>query len=188
MVDETEQTTEEEDEEIIGHEDNTNPLLTKAVAQDLANTTGKPVEIQPANITVAPQAERPAAAPTPAPATPQPEPKVEPIMETKPVPKAEEIKVVIVLKGDRGMVGIQSPDCDPIYKTVEGDLNSLLALVPDMVTNAKLQWSINSKYPKAQIPAPPPPPPRPATTPAPTNKKTGSKTATAAVAATPKFF
>ncbi len=36
--------------------------------------------------------------------------------------KASELKVVIILKASRAMLGVQSPDCDPVYKTMEGDL------------------------------------------------------------------
>jgi hypothetical protein len=51
------------------------------------------------------------------------------------VPK--EIKVVIVLKDTHGTVGIQSPECDPVFSTVEGDIVSISAELPALVQLAE---------------------------------------------------
>jgi len=66
----------------------------------------------------------------------------------------EEIKIVIVLKGDRGSVGIQSPDCDPVFATFEGDLGVALEKVPVLVEEANRRWDQNPKYPKCQTTLP----------------------------------
>jgi len=77
---------------------------------------------------------------------------------------ANELKVVIVIKDDRAMLGVQSPDCDPVYKTMEGSLAKVLKQVPALVAEAKQQWAANPRYPKADLPKPAPSP-TPARTP-----------------------
>ncbi len=73
----------------------------------------------------------------------------------KPAEKpASELKVVIILKANKAMLGVQSPDCDPVYKTMEGDLAAVLQVVPVLVAEAKLQWSAAPRYPKADLPKP----------------------------------
>jgi len=105
--------------------------------------------------------------------------------ETTDVSKADkpatELKVVIILKADRAMLGVQSPDCDPVYKTMEGDLAAVLQVVPTLVAEAKQKWTAAPRYPKADLPKPVAPP-TPATTPA------AGKTAAKAAPAQPKFF
>ena len=100
---------------------------------------------------------------------------------SKPEKPAGELKVVIILKANRAMLGVQSPDCDPVYKTMEGDLAAVLQVVPVLVADAKLQWAAAPRYPKADLPKPVAPP-TPATTPA------AGKTAAKAAPAQPKFF
>ncbi|MBA7688195.1 hypothetical protein ES703_96674 [subsurface metagenome] len=93
--------------------------------------------------------------------TPAEEAAVEPAPETtEPSPQkpANEIKVVIVLKDDKIMLGVQSPDCDPVYDTMEGTLAAALKKVPALVARAKKQWEANPRYPKAVLPEPPPSP------------------------------
>jgi hypothetical protein len=75
---------------------------------------------------------------------------------------ASEIKVVIVLKDGRGTVGIQSPECDPVFSTVEGDLVTIAAELPALVQLAEVKWSTTPKNPKAPIIEPPLPPALPA--------------------------
>ncbi len=72
---------------------------------------------------------------------------------------ANELKVVIVMKGDKALLGVQSPDCDPVYKTMEGTLAQVLKRVPSLVAEAKQQWEANPRYPKADLPTPAPSPP-----------------------------
>ena len=94
---------------------------------------------------------------------------------------ASELKVVIILKANKAMLGVQSPDCDPVYKTMEGDLAAVLLVVPALVADAKLQWAAAPRYPKADLPKPVAPA-TPATTPA------AGKSAAKAATAQPKFF
>ena len=107
-------------------------------------------------------------------------------VETTDVPKPEkpdaELKVVIILKADRAMVGVQSPDCDPVYKTMEGDLAAILQVVPVLVADAKQQWAAAPRYPKADLPKPVVPA---TTTTSVVNKPASAKTKETAQ---PKFF
>ena len=73
---------------------------------------------------------------------------------SKPEKPASEFKVVIILKDNKAMLGVQSPDCDPVYKTMEGDLATVLQVVPTLVADAKLQWATAPRYPKADLPKP----------------------------------
>ena len=67
-----------------------------------------------------------------------------------------ELKVVIVLKEDRVIVGVQAPDCDPVLSSLEGDLSAALQQVPALVDQANQQWDSNPRYPKADLPEEPP--------------------------------
>ena len=100
---------------------------------------------------------------------------------SKPEKPSSELKVVIILKANKAMLGVQSPDCDPVYKTMEGDLAAVLQVVPALVADAKLQWAAAPRYPKADLPKPVAPA-TPATTPA------AGKSAAKAATAQPKFF
>ena len=84
----------------------------------------------------------------PAPETPGPSPK-------KP---ANEMKVVIIIKDKRIMLGVQSPDCDPVYTTMEGSLAMALKKVTALVAEAKQKWEATPLYPKAVLPEPAPRP------------------------------
>ena len=94
--------------------------------------------------------------------------------------KASELKVVIILKANRAMLGVQSPDCDPVYKTMEGDLASILLVIPALVADAKLQWAAAPRYPKADLPK--------SVVPATTTTPAARKPAAKAAPAQPKFF
>ncbi|MBI2851421.1 MAG: hypothetical protein HYX80_10380 [Chloroflexi bacterium] len=93
---------------------------------------------------------------------------------------SNELKVVIILKANKAMLGVQSPDCDPVYKTMEGDLAAVLKVVPILVADARLKWSAAPRYPKADLPKP--------TAPATTTPPATSKPAAKAAPAQPKFF
>ena len=99
---------------------------------------------------------------------------------SKPDKPATELKVVIILKADRAMLGVQSPDCDPVYKTMEGDLAAVLQVVPTLVAEAKQKWTAAPRYPKADLPKP--------VAPATTTTSAVSKPAAKAAPAQPKFF
>lgn len=77
-----------------------------------------------------------------------------------------EIKVVISLKDNRGIIGISAPDCDPMFSVHEGDLQCMLEMVPAMVEEAKRKWDSNPRYPKADVPKPPPQPSQVSSSPA----------------------
>ena len=86
---------------------------------------------------------------------------------SEPRQPSDEIKVVIILKANRAMVGVQSPDCDPIFTPIEGDLAAVLPQVPALVESANAKWDANPRNPKADLPEPPP-------SPAPTRTTTAS--------------
>jgi len=73
---------------------------------------------------------------------------------------SNELKVVIILKDDRVMLGVQSPDCDPVYTTFEGTLSAALKRVPKFVEEAKQKWSASPRNPNANLPTPAPTPAR----------------------------
>lgn len=76
---------------------------------------------------------------------------------------ADEIKVVIALKGSQGFIGVQAPNCDPIFATLEGGLEAALGRVPGLLEEALRRWEANPRYPKAERPTPipmPEPPPQ----------------------------
>lgn len=93
--------------------------------------------------------------------TPAEEAAVEPAPEmtdSSPEKPANEMKIVIVQKDDKFMLGVQSPECDPVYDTMGGTLAAALKKVPALVSKAKRQWEANPRYPKADLPEPPPSP------------------------------
>jgi len=67
---------------------------------------------------------------------------------------SDEIKVIIVLKGDRGSVGVQSPNCDPVFATMQGGLDAILQRVPGLVAEARQRWAETPRYPKCESPLP----------------------------------
>ena len=73
---------------------------------------------------------------------------------------SNELKVVIILKDDKIMLGVQSPDCDPLYTTLKGTLAAALKRVPKLVNEAKQKWSASPRNPNANLPTPAPTPAR----------------------------
>ncbi len=90
---------------------------------------------------------------------------------------SNELKVVIIMKEDKIMIGAQSPECDPVYETLTGTLAAALKRIPKLVTGAKEKWAANPRNPKANLPKP-----KPAATPARTPTKAKEKPAQ------PSFF
>jgi hypothetical protein len=80
--------------------------------------------------------------------------------------EADELKIVVTYKSTFGTVGIQRPDCDPVFSRIESDLAEVLTHIPRLIDQARATWETSPKYPKADLPAPPPPPARPAARPA----------------------
>jgi len=77
-----------------------------------------------------------------------------------PSPTSNEMKVLIAINGDAVMVGVKTPDTDPIFTKVEGGLAEALQQVPGLVEAAKTRWAINPRNPKAVVLEPPPAPAR----------------------------
>ncbi len=80
--------------------------------------------------------------------------------ENAPVPKplTDEIKVIIVMKADNILLGVQNPDCDPVYTTMKGTMDEALGRVPGLVAEAKEKWATSPKNPEANLPKPAPTP------------------------------
>ena len=68
--------------------------------------------------------------------------------------QSDELKVVIILNSGNVMLGVQSPDCDPVYTTLKGNLTAALKRVPKLVAEAKQKWSASPLNPKANLPEP----------------------------------
>ena len=93
----------------------------------------------------------------------------------------EELKVNIIIKGDRIFLGVQATDCDPKMVTMQGNLQTALERIPSFVEEANQQWDTAPRNPKSTIPEPA----------APVRAATSAgKTAAAkpSQAAQPKFF
>ena len=69
---------------------------------------------------------------------------------------SEGVKIVINLAGEAASVGIQKPDCDPVFSKVEGDLATVLKSVPRLVKVAQKCWESNARYPKCETTLTPP--------------------------------
>uniref|UniRef100_A0A6M3M007 Putative von Willebrand domain containing protein n=1 Tax=viral metagenome TaxID=1070528 RepID=A0A6M3M007_9ZZZZ len=74
-------------------------------------------------------------------------------------PKSNEMKVLIAIDGENIMVGVKTPDTDPVFTKVEGDLASALQQVPQLIEDAKAKWATSPRYPEANLPKPPAPAP-----------------------------
>ena len=72
---------------------------------------------------------------------------------------SEEVKIVITLKGHTASIGVQKPDCDPAFSTVEGDLPAVLETIPGLVEEAQRNWQSSPRNPKCETPLTPPSPP-----------------------------
>lgn len=86
----------------------------------------------------------------------------------------DEVKVVIALKGNKGSIGVQSPKCDPVFTTFDGDLGLALERVPGLVEEARQKWDLNPTYPKCETPLPSQTQPTPRPTPRTTSRQTAS--------------
>jgi hypothetical protein len=70
---------------------------------------------------------------------------------------SDELKIVIALKGAVASVGVQAPNCDPVFSMHQGDLPAVLQMVPAMVEEAHRRWDSNPRYPKCETKLEPPP-------------------------------
>jgi len=64
------------------------------------------------------------------------------------------IKIVITHNENKGLIGVRSPDCDPILRTFEGELAAGLGIVPGIVEEARQLWAENPQFPKCETPLP----------------------------------
>ena len=93
----------------------------------------------------------------------------------------DELKVNIIIKGDRIFLGAQATDCDPKMATLQGNLQTALERIPSFVEEANREWDAAPRNPKSTIPEPV----------APVRTATAASKTTAAKAsqsAQPKFF
>ncbi len=97
----------------------------------------------------------------------------------------EELKVSMIIKGDRIFLGAQATDCDPKMTVLQGNLQTALERIPSFVEDANRQWDAAPRNPKSTIPEPV----APVRTAAPVARKTGTLAA-AKPSQTPqqKFF
>ena len=69
---------------------------------------------------------------------------------------ADELKVVVSIKGGRAVIGVQQPSSDPHIETFEDhDLPTLAQEVPAVTERAKEKWQEAPKHPAYERPAPP---------------------------------
>lgn len=98
----------------------------------------------------------------------------------------EELKINIIIKGDRAFLGVQATECDPKMTTVQGDLQAILAQVPAFVEQANREWDVSARNPKSAIPEPAPPAPVRTASPSRAATKTAAKAPEKP--AQPRFF
>jgi len=66
----------------------------------------------------------------------------------------DELKVSIIIKGDRIFLGTQATGCDPKMTTLQGNLQAALERIPAFVEEANRQWDAAPHNPKSTIPEP----------------------------------
>lgn len=86
----------------------------------------------------------------------------------------EELRVNIIIKGDRIFLGAQATDCDPKMTTLQGNLQTVLERIPSFIEEANQQWDAAPRNPKSSIPEPVAPAPVRTATPA-TRKPAAAK-------------
>ena len=69
---------------------------------------------------------------------------------------ADELKVVVSIKGSRAVIGVQQPSSDPYIETFEDhDLPRLAQEVVALTERARARWEEAPKHPAYERPAPP---------------------------------
>ncbi len=66
----------------------------------------------------------------------------------------EELKVSIIIKGDRIFLGVQATDCDPKMTTLPGNLQTALERIPSFIEESNRQWDASPHNPKSTVPEP----------------------------------
>ncbi len=107
-------------------------------------------------------------------------PKAEKI-ETPAAPQQPDnsLKIVINLKDNRAHIGIQSPNCDPVFATAEGSMDKIFKAVKLEIEHARAIWKTSPRNPKIDLPHPAPSPVSAA-------QKTGSNSKTVPPRSTPQ--
>jgi len=69
---------------------------------------------------------------------------------------AQELKVVVSIRGDRATIGVQRPSADPHIESFDGlDLSGLAQQVAAVAERAQARWEEEPKFPAHERPAPP---------------------------------
>ena len=69
---------------------------------------------------------------------------------------AEDLKVVVSIKGARATIGVQRPSSDPHIESFDDqDLSGLAQQVAAVIQRAKARWEESPKHPAYERPAPP---------------------------------
>ena len=69
---------------------------------------------------------------------------------------AEDLKVVVSIKGGRATIGVQRPSADPHVESFDdADLSGLAQEVPAVTERARAKWQETPKHPAYARPAPP---------------------------------
>ena len=69
---------------------------------------------------------------------------------------AEELKVVVSIKGGRATIGVQQPSSDPHIESFDDpDLSELAQEVLPVIERARARWEDEPKHPAHERPAPP---------------------------------
>lgn len=66
----------------------------------------------------------------------------------------EELRINIIIKGDRILLAAQATDCDAKMTTLQGNLQAALERIPSFIEEANQQWDVSPHYPKSTIPEP----------------------------------
>jgi hypothetical protein len=66
----------------------------------------------------------------------------------------EDLKINIIIKGDRIFLAAQATDCDPKMTTLQGNLQTVLERIPSFIEEANRQWDAAPRNPKSTIPEP----------------------------------
>ena len=69
---------------------------------------------------------------------------------------ADELKVVVSIRGVRATIGVQQPSADPHIESFDGlDFLGLALQVPEVVERARARWEDEPKFPAHERPAAP---------------------------------
>lgn len=90
----------------------------------------------------------------------------------KEVPNMTNRKLVMEEHGDKTVVGVIQDNCDPVTRSVDGDIEAALAVAPEVLSEANEKWLKSPRNPAYKPPVTPKPTPKPKETTATTPEKT----------------